>query len=185
MKRLVSLILCAVLVCAAFATVWADETVDDKARDNAPGVEWGARGFADDRFMVVFNKETSRKALDYTPEDFPEIDCVRVEDLTEWSKKNDRETYSQIVMIYIAEPGKQNVLDAIELIKLRDDVISAGPDYVMGLDDWDVPFTSARDVFLLMKAIVDGTATLEDDINGDGEVDARDVIDLMWEIVNT
>ena len=39
-------------------------------------------GFADDRVLVALGKETSKDFRTYTPEDFPEIPCTRVDDLT-------------------------------------------------------------------------------------------------------
>ena len=47
--------------------------------------------FTNDRVIVVLNRETTRRFKNYTPKDFPEIDCVQVNDLTaptvEWAEE--------------------------------------------------------------------------------------------------
>lgn len=40
--------------------------------------------------------------------------------------------FRRIVLITLAEPGKANVMQAIETLKLRDDIRYAGPNYIMG-----------------------------------------------------
>lgn len=76
--------------------------------------------FAENGILVVLIKETSFKT--YTPEDFAEIGCSKVTELTIW-----------LTYIELAESGKENVLLAIKKLEERDDVLYAEPDYILHL----------------------------------------------------
>ena len=178
--------------------------------------------FDDDVVYVTFNNATSRKLLEYSPEDFPEIECVEVFDTTlkgikailkgEEGYRPGEENYSDWVSIdeyhmtlriTLANPGKQNVLDAIHLLEKREDVLWAKVYRRGSSDNWAInsPFgesyricgdvnmdgtVNARDVATLMKMICRGTSVDESsagDINLDGKINARDVTELMHYIV--
>ena len=111
--------------------------------------------FADDRVLVVFSNESSLSFKTYIPSDFEEINCKKIVDLSvseskivkqsvqrmncaEKSNLTNKEkaydnskisNYNQIVCIYLNEIGKDKVIEAINTIRKRSDVMYVGPDY--------------------------------------------------------
>lgn len=97
--------------------------------------------------MVVITNIASLQFHTYTPEDFPEIQCADVNDLStasasrvqaklngEYIKDVNIYEYNQILCLRLKNPGKQNVLDAIKELEKREDVLSASPNYIMSID---------------------------------------------------
>lgn len=111
--------------------------------------------FVDNRLRVVLTKEATLMFKEYTALDFSEIGATSVIDLmpgsTELAKKqvlaeqtgdyseiqeyvdNDRlldlDTYKILLSITLDKKSKENVLRVIEILKQRDDVEDASPDY--------------------------------------------------------
>ena len=119
--------------------------------------------FAEDRVLVVLSNTASLAFKDYNATDFSEIQCKTAKNLSQAAcniakaqvkgidpvsvlnveKDNltfknfysvDLDTFNQVLCLEIENKGKQNVLDAIKTLMLRDDVIYAGPDYVLSLE---------------------------------------------------
>ena len=112
--------------------------------------------FMDDAVIVVLNHNVSLEFIEYNKNDFPEIDCADVEDLTQyttnivnlqqeaektgdWSKLQERidnhmlvniDSFHRILCLRLANPGKENVLSAIVELQKREDILSAEPDYI-------------------------------------------------------
>ena len=114
--------------------------------------------FADDVVLVVLTNEASLENLyyDYTPEDFAEIGCVEVIDLSSattdhfraqlkgelkvpenprpgqawFYQEKDVTTYNRILYLKLKDAGSLNVLNAIKILKNRTDIESAQPDYI-------------------------------------------------------
>ncbi|MCL2761818.1 MAG: S8 family serine peptidase [Treponema sp.] len=115
--------------------------------------------FAEDRVVVVLTKAASMNFRAYTPEDFSEVNCIRVVDSTrltmevvqeqlraektgDWSKLKERiemgmlvnvDKFKRILDLDLPVQSKENVLQAIKLLEQREDVLYAGPDYFMEL----------------------------------------------------
>lgn len=110
--------------------------------------------FADNRVMVVMSNEVSLQFNQYDAGDFSEINCNRVSNLstaTEAKVKSasanasitsvskatnskhdiDISDYNQVLCLELKDAGKENVLQAIQKLQKREDVIYAGPDYVI------------------------------------------------------
>lgn len=108
--------------------------------------------FANDHVIIVFDNDSSLKFDKYTTADFAEVDCKAVTDLSQASGKKvqaelssanslyNRSTatntlsesvknYNQIVCLELAETGKDKVLEAIDILEQRDDILYVGPDY--------------------------------------------------------
>ena len=106
-----------------------------------------SKEFADDTIMVVLTNNVSLSTKQYTVEDFPEISCVEVNDLTEelWQwiinhqhsidcnpeLETKAETFNRILKLTISNSDKTNVIDGIMKLEKRNDVKSAEPDYVI------------------------------------------------------
>jgi hypothetical protein len=62
------------------------------------------------------------KGHNWTVDDFPELDLIAVEQIAELSG-------GIILLLHLANPGRENVLDAIELLNQRGDIIYAEPNH--------------------------------------------------------
>ena len=131
-------------------------------QDSQP-VPGGGEGndFADDRVVVVLSKEASLNFKTYTPEDFPEVKFIRVDDSTkltmelvrkqleaertgDWSELKEHVDNNMLVnvanfrrildlILPEEERSQEKVKEAINLLKGRKDVEHVGPDYFMFL----------------------------------------------------
>lgn len=93
---------------------------------------WPNADFSDNRVLIVLTDEASlafkRGEREYTAESFPEIDAAEVEHLTASMNVT-------ILLITLSENGKENVLEAVEALKSREDVKVAEPDYLYKIID--------------------------------------------------
>ena len=129
--------------------------------------------FADDRVVIVLNKEASMNFKTYTPEDFPDGLFSRVDDSTaltmelvrkqieaektgDWSElvlhvENamlvDVENFRRILDLILNEPSRENVLMAIELLKNREDILYVGPVGFFSLAAVPSPKPTYYDIF--------------------------------------
>jgi len=124
--------------------------------------------FADDGVAIVLTKAASKNFRIYTPEDFPEIECLRIIDATvhtmdvirqqleaqrtgDWSKLKERidngmlvneDNFRRIFYIELSVKDKLNVLHVINILEQRDDIFYVGPNYKMKLSALPVPAPS-------------------------------------------
>lgn len=144
--------------------IYSDATIEDD--------------FADDRIMVVLQNDVSLQFKTFSEEDFSEVDCVDVTDLSTGRRDSiqkrlqevsvtaatnrdlldpvlvqDMEKFHQVICLNLEQKSKANVLQAIKLLQQRDDVLYAGPDYVLEAcattpsdtnyaDQWALPMIS-------------------------------------------
>ena len=100
--------------------------------------------FADDTVIIVLNEEETHKFKTYTPEDFPEIDCVAVKDLTSHAvdyvkqeiqnriegkepkkiKRINIANFRRILSLKLGEKSKENVIKAIKKLEKREELVS-------------------------------------------------------------
>ena len=123
--------------------------------------------FADDTVLVVLANDVSTQkanartnfSAEISTEDFSEVGCVEVENLTSYSSaivdeevarlsnpistlsaetetehKVNVNNFKKIISLKLSTPGKQNVLDAIKKLEKRKDVLSAEPNYLETFD---------------------------------------------------
>ena len=115
--------------------------------------------FSDNRVLVVMNNKTSLQFNEYNQSNFTEIDCVSVRDMSNGASQKVRmqydalmdavtsrsavpdyvnvdylSKYNQIICLELEQPGKKNVLAAIETLEDRDDILYVGPDYIFTMD---------------------------------------------------
>ena len=93
--------------------------------------------FSDNKVIVIVMPFANFK--DYTPEDFSEINCVEVRDL--W-QDIEPDKLCRIMSLTLEGHSKQNVLDAIELLKRRTDIYSAEPNIILKIDSLESESTS-------------------------------------------
>ncbi len=100
-----------IMVCLIFLTgfILDKPTTDDE--------------FSDEIVLISLNESATRGFGQYMLDDFQEIGVSSVRELT----ASDAEI--RILSLTLKNPGKENVLNAIELLKKRPDVASAGPSY--------------------------------------------------------
>lgn len=134
--------------------------------------------FADDRVMVVLRNDVSLNFKAFSEQDFSEVGCVSVTDLSTGRRDSiqkrlqaasvagvanrdlldpvlaqDMEKFHQVICLELDQKSKVNVLQAIKLLQQRDDVLYAGPDYVLEAcatvpsdssyaDQWALPMIS-------------------------------------------
>ena len=131
--------------------------------------------FTDDRVLVVLTREASMEFNTYTADDFVNIGCASVTDLSNGaiaitkaalnqavSALSTREVgvpfeiqekygeavsnYKQILCLNLENPGYSSVLAAIETLRQRDDVYYAGPNYIMQIEDIEDNILSPADI---------------------------------------
>ena len=94
--------------------------------------------FSEERILVVLDDEASSNTKEYDKSDFNIHGCVDVKDLTSYNNsfqyKNDEDRpFNKVLSIELTNGSKEYVLETInELIK-RDDVLYAGPDYEISI----------------------------------------------------
>lgn len=114
--------------------------------------------FTDDKVLFWLTKQATDETIfhDYTIEDFPEVAAVSIEEIDGRTSDTDGLThsvrqclledpagaaipdhlknYKRMFAITLAEKGKQNVLSAVDILKQREDIEDAFPNYIDGLD---------------------------------------------------
>ncbi|GEM_PF-5860093 len=101
-----------------------------------------------DHVLVTLTSEATRQLIEYTPDDFSEIDCASVKDLTStWTERYRKMLtvtdvipdeisldYTRVLCLELTEPGYDNVMKAIEILQSRDDIALAEPDLIIQVD---------------------------------------------------
>ena len=86
--------------------------------------------FTEDDIIIMVFPEYNFES--YTVEDFAEIGCVEIRDLTRNVKPG---IINRIVLLTLDEKSKQNVLDCIQVLQQRVDIYSAEPNYIEHIID--------------------------------------------------
>ena len=154
--------LCCLLAVALMLVSGGARLILSVDADSISGTDAGSLGtittmndFADDCVMVVLTHEASLQFIDYTPADFPELECAEIDDLSSakgakvqavlrgdqlemntigarfMNQNIDVEGFRRILCLKLANPGKGNVLRAVMALEQREDVYFAEPNYVV------------------------------------------------------
>lgn len=89
-----------------------------------------------DSIIITLTTEESKKFKTYNAEDFRDIGCIAIEDLTQdISKKEDSteaefNNYKKILKLNLASSSKEEVYNILEKLNNREDVLIATPNYV-------------------------------------------------------
>ena len=102
--------------------------------------------FSDDKVIVVLNKDESFLFKNYKPDDFSEVGCVSVKDLTGFTVNYvkekmlypdntnkmlvDSDNFRRILSLELKEKSKENVLSAIKVLSNRKEISSAEPNII-------------------------------------------------------
>ena len=105
--------------------------------------------FADDHILVVLTHEESMKFKTYTPEDFSEISCVNVQVINAGVAPS--EDFKVILRLNLGEHSEEAVLNAIQLLKDREDIFSAEVDQVIVLDWYIGAFDIGNGIYVPSK----------------------------------
>jgi len=105
--------------------------------------------FYEDSVIVVLTEKATRKFYNYTADDFLEIKCISVEDLTKDTVDyvinrvkgiSDSRTmlvdinqFRRILKLELKEKTEENVFKSIELLKKREDIYLAQPNYIFSI----------------------------------------------------
>lgn len=148
-------------------SVYANDNINDESITEEKIYYQGTLDddFNDDKIIVVLSKEETSKYKDYSLDDFPEIDCESVSDLTQSivnkikSKGFDEnkslinlEKFNRILSLELKEKSKENVLKSIKKLEKRREILSAEPNTTIDMcnapndekisEQWDLTNTN-------------------------------------------
>lgn len=118
-----------VLICTLNVSVFASDEIDDSIEK----VYCEATiddDFTDNEILIVVTPENNFR--EYTINDFSNIGCIEIEDLTIEPKENE---LCRIFHLTLSVHSKQNVLDSIKMLEEREDIYSAEPNYISVLEE--------------------------------------------------
>ena len=177
--------------------------------------------FSDSTVLVVMSHDASMNLKEYSADDFSEADAKGIIDLAAATREkatvqleklnyafktrtaidtenfNTFQDYNHVICLELEETGKDKVIEAIEKLQKRDDVIYAGPDYPIypcsGSEDIDVltpndaTYNDQKDYFELIQLpeawnISTGDSSIIVGVIDTGiygnHLDLRDVVDV-------
>ena len=138
-KRIISFLL--VLIVGFSAIAYFDFTyysakAEDKSEEKIYSNATIDDEFVDNVVMLILKRGTTFK--DYSKKDFKTVGCESVEDLTSARTNLARqgsavagEDYNRILKLTLREKSKENVLNAVNILMERNDVLHACPDYII------------------------------------------------------
>ena len=103
-----------------------------------------------DSVIVTLTLEETQKFKSYTTQDFSDVDCIAIEDLTqstlEYAKAKHNnlnieenplinlENYRRILKLTLNEDNKDNVIETVHILNRREDIHIAAPNYIYSLN---------------------------------------------------
>lgn len=147
--KTVCTIFAAAAVCAGFsscmsASEFTTRVSDIIASHVSDSLDSYKDNYDDDTVIVVLTQAKSLEFKSYSVEDFSSVELSAVENLMAYTAeqieaakegvyKIAAENYRQILLLTLANPGKENVLAAVEELEKIEWVESASPNYVYSL----------------------------------------------------
>lgn len=141
-KRFLSILCALALILSTFAyapVILAVNTVAVDSETVKPDSITAEDDFADNRILIVLNRNASKRDTAYSTADFSEIGSSNVENLTagmydclaQKQKARCIENFPNVLCVELAESGKGNVLNAIKTLEGRKDILYVRPDYII------------------------------------------------------
>ncbi len=142
-KLLTSILVLTIVFLGLFSSniTKAEEMSEEKVYCNATIDD----NFSDERVIVVLKNRESKLFKEYTTNNFPEVECSNVKEVTKnikekiktktiskYDTKNNIDSmvnYKTVLTLELKEKSKSNVLKTIAEIEKREDVFYVGPDY--------------------------------------------------------
>ena len=154
MKRLISLILVLVMLCAFSTSVSAFN--EDELLNNRPQYSI-TMDYDDDTVLFLLTSEASKADPVFTPEDFEGLGVIEVERGSSDGAQN------HYFVMTLDRQDKQNVLDVIEELHKMNGILVAEPNYFWYVPEADVPPTAAEEFISFVVSQHNGKIT-EDDV---------------------
>ena len=148
--RILSIILLLVLL----LTACQSSGIDLKAAEE----KWGKRDFEYNGIMVYIAHEESMQFIEYTPEDFAEIGCIKVNDYSSaaaeriqrvmrgeisedqwgaWMDKNvtqkDIDSFRRILFLELEDQTREGVLRALTIMEQKENIYRVEPNWILTL----------------------------------------------------
>lgn len=110
------------IVCVAMAVLMV-EVMCVGCKKNTDRIPDPGGNFTYDRVQVVLTEEASNLDNEWTPVDFPEFSFSRIENLGKIKSQS-------ILIFYLTEPSRNNVLRAIYQLRKRAEIHTAEPSWI-------------------------------------------------------
>ena len=127
MKKLLKILWCGLFVALLFAfTACTNQKSDGIVEYDEDGLKEFVENydktteFTDDLVIVVLTDEASLRIDEYTVDDFLQINPASIEKIG-----------TKFIFITLSETGREQVLRAVYILKLRSDIKSAEPDFIV------------------------------------------------------
>ena len=126
-----------------FISFIAISTLNVKVKANSYDDKIYCSATIDDNFdtsiiHIVLNENASMNDKEYSTNDFSEINCIGVEDMTKVVKDNmksgddaliNKNIFRRVLKLKIGNPGKVNIINSIRILEKRNDVYAVSPNY--------------------------------------------------------
>ena len=165
MKKIVLSVLVIFVTVLFFNTNTVYAKTNDYEREQFVQKDKFEEGFETDKVLVVLSNEESKKLKEYTKDDFEEIDVEYIQDLSidlvnlyrEFEVGNysmiednndirlrlDIDSFHQVLAIHLRNKSKESVLETISILKEREEILCAEPDYLQNSfksTNWNDPY---------------------------------------------
>lgn len=198
-KRIMSIMLVGVLLLSTSMIIQAAEKEEKIYTDVDINDD-----FSDDKVVIVIFHEYSGLDKEWHIEDFPGVDIESIDYVTSLKDPNKEypylnyESYNQILALNLANPGKENVINAIKVLEENPVVKSAEPNYIFYIDDFEMyqygdvdrdDKVNAKDALLILQASA-GMIELSEEVKMyadetcDGIINAEDALVVLKKAAN-
>lgn len=188
LKKLKKLLFVVIL----FTILWFTNNINFNAIGNSDNNIYCSisveENFVDNSIFIVVNNDEQRV---YTEEDFSEYNCINIVDFTDYE---DFTSNDQILLLEFETHDKENIIRIIDEIILRDDVVFAGPDYIINgcssatvseltEDQWAIESINAEQCWEFLTGCEDVyVGVIDTGIEGDhSDLEDNIINNLCWE----
>ncbi len=147
MKKFLSFLLAILFSFCLLAGCAPNSTPPESTETPVSGTDLSANqeaDFSDQNILILLHPSVNFK--DYSTEDFKEINCISVRELTVGPIEEGK--LCRILLLKIEPPSKENVLNAIEMLNKREDIHTAEPDYIEYPSEDDSPTATPNDTYV-------------------------------------
>lgn len=153
---LVAMVYCCIFSSAAQSTVWTpvEKTMDTQTYVCTPSMD---DNFLLDSVIITMKNQYSAINKEWDPEQFLPVEVSEITDLRPIPSEREAEyrnkpEFRTILKLTLSTPGKESVLQAVQTLQSREDVLAAEPDYV-----GDVCTTTPNDTLYSAQTYISAT----------------------------